>query len=238
MNAEEYYTYQAKARSLHTFSDVENQAVLKARIYDRILLKWLPPNKKASIYEVACGPGMFIKWLMSHGYENISGSDSSEAQITLAQAGNLPVTLADSLKELAAMPDGSKECIVGLDFYEHLPKEVMLDFFKTAFRVLSPSGVLILRGPNGDSPVIGRSLFNDITHHWALTSVAFNALLQMFGFKRIYFADDALASLERYRFVKLPITWASQLVLKFIIRSSTRENIKCLSASFFIIAKK
>lgn len=238
MDAGEYYTYQAKARSLFSVNDVDRLAALKSPLYDRVLLKYLPASKSAQIYEVACGPGIFLKWLRQHGYENVFGSDSSKAQIDLAQQGKLPAILADSLKELSAMPDNSQDCIVGLDFYEHLPKEIMLDFFASAQRVLRPNGTLILRGPNGDSPLIGRSLFNDITHHWALTSVAFRAVLQMLGFHHICFEDDALASIERNRPLKLPVAWLSQIILKFLLRSATREDIKCLSASFFVIASK
>lgn len=238
MKVEEYYEYQGTARGLRTVEDVMAALKVKARLYDRLIRDWLPDKRDAAIYEVACGPGIFLHWLRSHQYHNATGSDSSKKEIDLAKAGNLPVKLADSLAELRAMPPESYDCIIGFDFYEHLPKDVMLDFLGECQRVLRPKGILLLRGPNGDSPVIGRSLFNDITHQWAVTSTAFRALLEMVGFRQIEFRDDALASIEQKRILKLPFAWMAQQILRALLRSATREDIRCLSASFFIRAVK
>jgi len=238
MKVEEYYKYQAIARGLHSVEDVQTLVRANTRLYDCIILDWLPLKKDAAIYEVACGPGIFLHWLRSRGYTNIRGSDSSKAQIDLAEAGGLPAKLADSLLELRALEADSLDCIVGFDFYEHLPKEIMLDFISDTHRLLRPGGRLILRGPNGDSPLVGRSLFNDITHHWAMTSTAFRAVLQMVGFERVEFRDDALASIQRHRLLKVPITWLAQIFLRMLLRAATREELACLSASFFVLAVK
>jgi SAM-dependent methyltransferase len=128
------------------------------------------------------------------------------------------------------------DCLVGLDFYEHLPKEVLLDFLQEARRVLAPEGRLVLRGPNGDSPVLGRALYNDITHVTALTSVAMTAVLRMSGFSRVAFADDTLASIGRLRWLLVPASWLARRLLRLVFRLATREDIRCLSSSFFVCA--
>lgn len=238
MDPSAYYLYQAKARGLHTVADVQAVVAANTPLYDRLILPWLPANRAAAIYEVACGPGIFLHWLARHGYTRAEGSDSSTVQIELAAAGGLRVKLADSIGELRSFAESTLDCIVGFDFYEHLPKEVMLDFFSEAARVLKPGGCMILRGPNGDSPVLGRALFNDITHQWALTTVAFGAVLRMVGFRSVEFKDDALASIQQRRWLKLPFAWAAQAILRSLLRSATRESIQCLSASFFLCARK
>ncbi|MDB6174723.1 MAG: Methyltransferase type 12 [Chthoniobacteraceae bacterium] len=238
MNVSAFYAYQTAARGLNSLQDVLLAVRDQSPIYDDLVSEWLPEDKNSRIYEVACGSGIFLHWLKNLGYKNMEGSDSSEAQILLAQAGGLPVKLADSIGELRGRAAGSLDCIVGLDFYEHLPKEVFLDFISECHRTLAPGGRLILRGPNGDSPVVGRALFNDITHYWALTTTALTALLQMTGFHKVLFKDDTLASIRYKRWIKLPFAWLAQHAYRTLIRLATRENIRVLSSSMFFCAWK
>jgi 2-polyprenyl-3-methyl-5-hydroxy-6-metoxy-1,4-benzoquinol methylase len=238
MDISAFYSYQAKARGLNSLYDVMNVVTENTLLYDKILLPWLPQSRNADIHEIACGPGIFLHWLNSHGYKNTSGSDSSDVQILLATAGGLTVKLIDALEDLRSYPANSFDCLVGLDFYEHLPKEIFLDFLHESNRVLRPCGRLILRGPNGDSPVLGRALFNDITHYWALTTTAFNAVLMMSGFLRVEFKDDTLASIQKQRWLRVPMAWVGQQIYRSLIRVATRENITCLSSSMFICAWK
>ena len=238
METSVYYEHQAVARGHVSPADVLANVTLNSGMYDRILLPWLPKDKGAFVYEVACGAGICLKWLSTRGYTNSAGSDLSDVQIALAQANGMNVSLQDALGDLKGRPNGSIDCLIALDFYEHLPKEVLLDFLKDAHRVLAPGGKLILRGPNGDSPLLGRALYNDITHYWALTSVAFNALLQMFGFRAVEFRDDTLARFDRGRWLRVPLAWIAQKVLHWLLRLATRENIRYFSSSFFICATK
>jgi 2-polyprenyl-3-methyl-5-hydroxy-6-metoxy-1,4-benzoquinol methylase len=238
MDVSSYYRYQAEARGHGSVDGVIRDAGNKARIYQSLVAPWLPPSREARIYEVACGAGIVLRWLTELGYTNIEGSDSAEVQIELAHALGLPAKLADSLGELRAMPSATVDCIIGLDFYEHLPKELLLDFLAEAHRVLTPGGRLILRGPNGASPVVGCALYNDITHQWALTPTAFRATLKMIGFQEVAFKDDVLASIEHQRWLKVPLAFCAQLIVRGFLWAATREQVRCLSASIFLCAWK
>ena len=238
MNGSSYYAYQAKARGLRNNSDVDGLVREMVPVYRRLLGDWLPDHRRASVYEVACGPGIFLRYLMAEGYVSVSGSDSSECQIGLARQAGLNVFLGDSIQELARMGAGSVDCVVGIDFIEHLPKDVLILFFEQAFRVLAPGGVLILRAPNGDSPFVGRNLFNDITHYWAYTSVATRALLQMVGFGSVDFHDDSEAMLQRHRWFKVPAMRMSRLILRLLIRMAVREDVAFLGPNLFVYARK
>jgi SAM-dependent methyltransferase len=238
MDVSAYYTYQAAARGHRTAADVERDATARFPLYDRVLQGWLPTDKTAAIYELACGTGILLRWLRARGYTKMAGSDSSAPDVAFAAAAGLPARVADSLVELRALPDASHDCLIALDFYEHLPKEVLLDFLHDAERVLKPGGRLILRGPNGASPVVGCALFNDITHVWALTPVAFRAVLKMSGFHTVAFRDDALASLQKLPWLKAPFVWLAQKFLRLLLRTATREDHEILSASMFLCASK
>src|SRR5438093_9616198 len=129
-----------------------------------------------------------LRFWKQQGYTDIAGSDSSACQIDLAKSAGLSVLRGDSLAELQAHPDNRWDCLFAIDFIEHLPKDKLIDFLAQSWRTLKPGGCLILRAPNGDSPLVGRNLFNDITHFWAYTSIATRALLGMAGFTRVQFA--------------------------------------------------
>jgi len=238
MSGESYYNYQARARGLNSVADVEVATDYMDACYRQLLGNWLPGDRSAAIYEVACGPGIMLRYLLRAGYHNISGSDLSACQIDLARASGLRATQADSIQELEKDADGIWDCLIAIDFIEHLPKDLLIRFFGLSHRKLKAGGCLILRAPNGDSPFAGRNLFNDITHVWAYTSIATRALLQMAGFGRVEFADESSAMIERHRWLKVPLMKCSQALLRFLIRAATRENIKYLSPSIYVAAWK
>ena len=168
----------------------------------------------------------------------MSGSDSSVSQIDLARAAGLSAKLADSLIELQQQPAETWSCLIAIDFIEHLPKDVLIDFLAQAQRTLKPGGCLILRAPNGDSPFVGLNLFNDITHYWAYTTVATHALVKMAGFTSVEFRDESLASIQHHRWLKVPLMRFSRALLRGAIRSVIRERLEFLSPSIFVGARK
>ena len=238
MNRHAYYDYQAEARGLKTPADVEELTTSMSPVYQRILPRWLPADRNAAIYEIACGPGIMLRYLKRHGYSNISGSDFSLCQIDLAKAAGLSVIRADSIHELESHTDSKWDCLIAIDFIEHLPKDVLLSFLGLAFRKLKPDGSLILRTPNGDSPFVGRHLFCDITHVWGYTTVAARALLEIAGFRKIDFLDESIPSLQVHRWLKAPVMKISQTLLRLLIRAATKENIRFFSPSIYIVAWK
>ena len=238
MSGEAAYDYQAIARGLRNPADVEALTDEMAPAYRHILTGWLPANLDAPIYEMACGPGVMLVYLKRLGYTNISGSDSSACQIDLARAAGLDVKLANSIDELEAHPDARWDCLIAIDFIEHLPKDVLIRFMALALRKLKPGGRLILRAPNGDSPFVGRNLFGGITHIWAYTTGEARGLLRMAGFSRVEFAEESLAMIQRQRWIKVPLMKLAQAFLRGLIQAATREQISLLAPSYFAVAWK
>lgn len=234
MKSVDFYDYQARARDLHSPADVDAIARQMTPTYRRLLRAWLPADHRAAIYEVACGPGIMLRFLKAEGYTNLEGSDLASCQVDLAKAAGVSVTLADSLQELRRQTDETKDCIMGIDFVEHLSKDEFVGFLTECRRVLKPGGCLILRLPNGSSPLVGLHLFNDITHQWAYTTHAMRALMHMTGFGTVAFADEVLPAIQRQRWLKVPIARLTQMVLRAVIRAATREQLTCMSPSFFV----
>ena len=238
MNVGSYYDYQATARGLATPAEFDRLFAFYKSLYDNLLPDWLPADREAVIYEVACGPGLLLKWLVERGYSRASGTDSSTPQIELARSMGLPAKLVDSLEDLAKAADNSVECIFALNFYEHLPKEVFLDFLQECQRVLKPGGRVILQGPNADSPLVGRNLYNDITHYWAYTSVSLNALFGMFGLKMVASQDDVIEGLFYNRTIKVPVARLARWILRALFTAASREHVNSFGMFLWTVGEK
>ncbi|MFM1769249.1 MAG: hypothetical protein RJA22_1778 [Verrucomicrobiota bacterium] len=220
----DYYQYQATARGIHQLADVERIARDKAHVYDQLVRPWLPSDPRARVAELACGHGSFLCWLRDRGCGNVTGVDSSAEQIALARQTGAAVVQSDALAWLTAQPDAGLHALVAIDFIEHISKDAVMDLLRESRRVLAPGGRLILRYPNGDSPLVGMNLFNDITHVWTYTPNCLNSLAEMHGFTRSEFADEGDAIRDQ-RWLKVPLSRISRAVLGALLRAATKEKV-------------
>jgi len=234
----DYYSYQAEARGIRNVEDVRRCAREKAYVYDRIVLPWLPTDRSSPIAELACGHGSFLCWLKERHYHAITGVDSSPEQIKLASLIGATVGEMDSNQWLAGQPDGSQGTIVAIDLIEHISRDDFMDFLHGTNRVLAPQGRLILRYPNGDSPLVGRNLFNDITHVWTYTTNCLQTLGRMHGFSQFRFADESNAAIRDNRWLKVPLCHLSTAILGSLIRAATKEKVAYWSPHIWACLEK
>lgn len=229
----DYYSYQAKARGVRSVQDVKRIAEEKAYVYERIVLPWLPSESNAVIAEIACGHGSFLYWLKQRGYENVTGIDSSPEQIDFARQTGVKVARMDFNEWLVKQAAGSQNALVAIDLIEHISKDSFMDFLKESSRVLSSGGRLLLRYPNGDSPLVGRNLFNDITHIWTYTTNCLETLGRMHGFSQFRFADESSLAIRDIRWLKVPLCKLSTAVLRFLVRAATKERVEYWSPNIW-----
>ncbi|HTL18891.1 MAG TPA: class I SAM-dependent methyltransferase [Patescibacteria group bacterium] len=229
----DYYRYQAIARGIETLEDIRRDADSKTYLYDRVVLPWLPEKKSSAMAEIACGHGSFLWWLKQRQYLNVIGVDSSAEQIALARLTGATVLEMELRKWLINQPDGSLDVIVGIDLIEHISKDEFMDVLQVCRRVLGADGHLILRYPNGDSPLVGRNLFNDITHVWTYTSNCLQSLASMHGFSRVRFIDEGDAAIRDSRWLKVPLCKLSTVALRFLFRAATKEKVRYWSPNIW-----
>jgi len=222
----DYYDYQSEARAVRTLEDVRRLAQEKAYIYDRIVLPWLPAEKNSRIAEIACGHGSFLWWLKQRQYSEITGVDYSPGQIRFARQTGAVVEEMEVNKWLDCQRVESHQAIVAIDLIEHLSKDGFMDLLKGSSRLLGSGGRLILRYPNGDSPLVGRNLFNDITHVWTYTTNCLETLGRMHGFKRFQFVDESSAAIRDARWLKVPLCKLSTVILSLLFWAATKERVK------------
>jgi SAM-dependent methyltransferase len=233
-----FYQNQAKARGLDTLADVEAMAPMINRVYDALVLLELPANKSADIYELACGPGLVLSWLKRRGYNRATGTDFSAPYVALATQAGLSAELKDSIIDLKAKANESQDVLIAIDFMEHLPKDIFVEFLAESLRVLRPGGVLILRGPNADSPLCGRNLYNDITHCWAYTTISLAAMAKVFNFSQLVVKDDCASPAPGKWQLLFPLTWLARKLLNILWALATRERILYWGPSYFAFFRK
>lgn len=228
----DYYQFQAEARGVRCLDDVVQHARNTAHIYDQIVLPWLPADRSRPIAELGCGHGAFLWWLKERGFARIMGVDNSAPQVALARQVGVSVEQADLNQWLAQQPEASLTVLVGIDLIEHLAKDDFMTLLQHSRRVLEPGGRLILRYPNGDSPLLGLNLFNDITHVWAYTSNCMRSLARMHGFATVRFADQASA-IRDHRWLKVPLSKVAAAFLRLWLWAATRERVLYLGPNLW-----
>lgn len=234
-----YYQHQAKARRILTKTDVQRETAFEEQVFERLLLPAIrEAGQGGAIYEAACGPGILQLWLSQKGFTLVEGSDFSEHEAKLAGTINPRIHHGDSLAHLATFGPEKFNSIIALDFYEHLPREDFRRFLDIASNALKPGGILIMRGPNGDSPFVGLNLYNDITHVWTYTTVAMRALLVLGGFSHTDFDDDTDKALHRGRWWKRPLMFISRKILTGLTFAATRQRIRFWGMSLYVYATK
>lgn len=221
----DYYKYQAAARGIRSLDDVIRSAKDRMHVYRQIVSPWLPSNKSARTAELACGHGSFLYWLKTADFTDVTGVDSSMEQVAYARQVGVPVDQENVNSWLGGKPDGSLDLLFAIDLIEHLGKDEFIEFMRATNRALSTSGRLILRFPNGDSPLVGLNLFNDITHVWTYTTNCLETLAAMNGFSCVHFADEGHATIRDHRWLKVPLARVSAAVLGFLFRSASKEKI-------------
>jgi 2-polyprenyl-3-methyl-5-hydroxy-6-metoxy-1,4-benzoquinol methylase len=238
MNHLEYYTYQAKARGVSNPEHVRQQAAAKAFVYDRIVLPWLLSRKDGKMADLACGHGSFMYWMKTKGIDQVLGVDASIEQVMHARSVGLEVAHSDVFDWLQQQQANTHSVLFAMDFIEHISKDDMMRFLEMAHRILQPGGLLILRYPNGDSPLVGLNLFNDITHVWTYTTNCLRSLAEMHGFSRIRFADEGFEVMRDNRRLKLPFARLCAFVLRSLVQSVSRERVVYWNSSIWAALQK
>ncbi len=233
-----YYARQAEARGLDSLDKLQKLAPDVDRVYDAIVLPRLPQNRAVVIYELACGPGLFLAWLGRRGYHNVTGTDFCENYVRIAQAANLPVQKRDSILDIKSKPDRSVDVICAIDFIEHLPKDVFVEFLFETQRVLKVGGTLLMRAPNPDGLLLGRNLNNDITHFWAYTSDSLGAMAKVLGFRDSEFVDESISPAKGKWRLLWPLSVMARGLLYATLALATRERVRMLGPSYFAFITK
>jgi 2-polyprenyl-3-methyl-5-hydroxy-6-metoxy-1,4-benzoquinol methylase len=137
------------------------------------------------IIEIGFGAGSFLSWAKQRGAE-IYGVEIQEALVTAAKAhGAIAVTKIDDLLPFCQQ---GFDAVVALDVFEHLATDEISSMLASIEKLLKPSGILIVRVPNGGSPFGRWNQHSDATHltvvtPWKLSQLAIATKLRVVEFR-------------------------------------------------------
>ena len=142
-------------------------------------------NSKGSFFlDAGCGRGEFLSLLDGHGVP-ARGVEINRLAIDLVKKGNIDVMLSDAFEYLKGLEDRS---LIGLSMFqviEHLDFKRINDILKTAFKKISPNGIIILESVNPYCPVALGKFYLDPTHTRPYAPDLMKFMLEWYGFGKV-----------------------------------------------------
>lgn len=135
--------------------------------------------------DLGCGRGEWLELLREHDIASVGVDQNNEMLAACFEIG-LNVIQGDALAYLRGLNDSSVLVVSGFHIAEHLPFDVLQELYAEAYRVLVPSGLLILETPNPENLAVGASSFYmDPTHERPLPPQLLTFLAEHTGFERV-----------------------------------------------------
>lgn len=150
------------------------------------LLAEIPRDKP--LLELGCGSGAFLRFLIDQGFSSIAGVDVSPEQVTLADAGKLPVVHEDAFVYLREHVD-TYAAVVAIDFLEHFTRDELVRLVPLIYRSLQPGGRLLIQTINLGGLFSHQVSFGDLTHMTYLNEGSLSQLLRLSGFSDLHFVE-------------------------------------------------
>lgn len=157
---------------------------------DHFLTRFLPNEKSSKLLELGCGYGNILASLQTLGYTEVTGVDcSAEAIEFLHLTASIQNIIQADLTIFLEEASGKNlmwDTVLAIDILEHLTKDELIHLLTLIRKILAPTGTLIIKVPNAQSPVIGGTLvFGDFTHEIAFTPSSMTQVLRACGFSNI-----------------------------------------------------
>lgn len=150
-------------------------------VYFDTLVRRFRISRGAKVLEIGFGNGGLLGYMRSSGRE-VCGIETNRVLVNRASRRN--ITCYEGLYEA---PSGKFDCIFLMDVLEHINQSEIPLFFKSLESLLTPEGLVILRSPNGHSPLGLSNQYGDATHVTVVTIPKLELWLQQAQSLRIVY---------------------------------------------------
>jgi 2-polyprenyl-3-methyl-5-hydroxy-6-metoxy-1,4-benzoquinol methylase len=216
------YQLTAKIESFDTFwegpEEVEKGYASFGQFYRVNYLKYIPPDKDASILVISCGPGYFVNLLKQEGYTNVLGIDSDPDKVSHAQGRGLNCQVAHAFQFLHDSTERFDFVFCEQEI-NHLTKDEIILFLNLCHARLKENGILIVHCLNGANPITGaEALAQNFDHYNTFTEYSLRQLVGYCGFE-----DIKVIPLNLYVFYTNPMNYVAMLaagLLSLFFRSA------------------
>jgi cyclopropane fatty-acyl-phospholipid synthase-like methyltransferase len=106
-------------------------------------------SKNSKVLEIGFGNGNFLQYAKINNWD-IVGIEANQALVKIAGKKGFNVK---HLEDISSFPNETFDLIVAFDVIEHIPQNLLPQFFLDVKKKLKDGGFLIARFPNGDSPI-------------------------------------------------------------------------------------
>ncbi len=165
----------------------------------------------ARILEVGYGNGVFLGWCRLSGYD-VSGIEAEQGLIERASKAGFNI-----YNDIERVPNGSLDAIFLFDVLEHIPQDLIASFLLKLNGVLKQGGAVVIRTPNGASPLGLANQHGDPTHVTVVTTTKIHFWAAGVGFDVAYSGRD-LFPIYDGRLLKVPGRLIKLVLRNFIER--------------------
>jgi 2-polyprenyl-3-methyl-5-hydroxy-6-metoxy-1,4-benzoquinol methylase len=203
--------YISSSPGIHRPTDLaEREAFISA--YQWHLKGWLPADRSLRWLDLGCGQGQLMSLALKNGFQEVFGVDLSAEMLSACEALGLNVRREDATKSVRQLHSGAYGVVSAFDFLEHLPQSEALALLREGRRLLGPTGIMLIKVPNGASPAVGDMFCSDLTHETLFTPSSIAQLATLAGFSRcdvreVGPAPHGIRSFVRYVLWKAVRAW-------------------------------
>ena len=116
------------------------------------------------VLDIGCGRGEFLAMCREAGIK-ARGFDTNERSVADLKQRAFDVSLAGVPECFNGIADGSVGSILATHVVEHLPVDILFEFYRLSTRVLKKGGLLMIETPNAESLLVTAADFwRDPTH--------------------------------------------------------------------------
>jgi O-antigen chain-terminating methyltransferase len=138
-------------------------------------------NPSGKVVDLGCGNGLFLTCMQKAGYDAF-GVDTNAAMLASAKERGISAAQSDALTFLREQEDAQIDIITAMEFIEHLPRDVLVEFVTEVNRCLKPGGVLLFETLNAKTFAAYKWFYMDLTHQWLILPETLQVLLETQGF--------------------------------------------------------
>jgi cyclopropane fatty-acyl-phospholipid synthase-like methyltransferase len=167
------------------------------------------------VLDLGCGMGLFLNFLRSSGYRNVSGFELDAGQAEAGRSLGLNVDQSNSTLTWLDSCSDRFDAIFAIDVLEHVHPEELQSILVAMRRLLTKGGVLIATVPNANSTSAGRWRYIDWTHRLSFTEHSLAHILRLSGFEveGIFPSEIVRLYKNRQGFIR---RWSERVILKIV----------------------
>lgn len=207
-------------------------------------LKYMPVSKTARILDVGCSEGVSLSWLSELNHSDITGIDSDQDAIKIAQerlenqGGTVTIKCVDALSFLSSCQDNSFDMVLMFNVIEHIPKDKIIAVISEIKRVLTCDGLFLTQTGNWENPLNIGLFTRDFTHEVMYTTNSLRQLMLMTGFSSSNIIIRPVGYKTTLRNLPLQLTSIISGIILKAIALSMRCYIRETSPLIYCIARK